>query len=361
MQRRRFGSRSALCIESSPPKHDIISQGASESANSSRKLEKKIPNKDRNTKDVDQVRTATEPDEPHTWRFRIPKAIPDKLAGSLSSRLDVSSLRGQKLQTWAKQTMQDVISPKAFEQWSKDQTIPKTPDDFWSASDIRKAHTLKKRHWKLSKPDFKRLELDKVPSTAPNQQPRHKDLPIHLRPSHLRPWTERSGKKAEEKLEPSTLTVPTLQAQSRTRILNEAFRGLLSPAQQHRAILNKASPPSAGGYISEPLLTKRIMNVIAMHEPGSPRERVYELLDLQRFFKNEKDTLDKEAEKSTDMQKSELKDQFSKWKTATQELKEAIEMKWPEESKKKRFKTVIEQEMSDIQQVENTLKRNILM
>lgn len=356
IQLRRFGSRSNLWIESSPPKHYIISQEASASANSSRKLEKKIPNKDRNSKDVNQVRTATEPNEPHTWRFRIPKAVPDKVAGSPLSRLDVSSLRGQKLQTWAKQTMQDVISPKAFEQWTKDQTIPKTPDDFWSASDMRKAHTLKKRQWKLSKPDFKRLKLDKVASTAPNQQPRHKDLPIHLRP-----WAERAGKEAVEKLEPSTATVPKLQAQSRTRLLNEAFRGLLSPAQQHRASSYKPSSPSVDGYISEPLLTKRIMSVIAMHEPGSPRERVYELLDTQRFSKNEKQMLYKEAEKSIDMQKSELKDQFSKWKTATEELKEAIEIKWPEESKKKRFKTVIEQEMDEILLVENTLKRNFLM
>lgn len=103
------------------------------------------------------------------------------------------------------------------------------------------------------------------------------------------------------------------------------------------------------------------MSVIAMHEPGSPRERVYELLDTQRFSKNEKQMLYKEAEKSIDMQKSELKDQFSKWKTATEELKEAIEIKWPEESKKKRFKTVIEQEMDEILLVENTLKRNFLM
>jgi len=138
------------------------SQKVRRSNNSSQQLKKKEMNKVQDS--IDQARKATEEIEPSTEaseiRFRIPKASTGFAARLNQPQLDVSNLRGEKWQAFAKQTMQDVISPKAFEQWSKDQTIPKTPNDSWSASDMRKAHTFKKRQWKLSKPVYKSLKLD---------------------------------------------------------------------------------------------------------------------------------------------------------------------------------------------------------
>jgi hypothetical protein len=262
------------------------------------------------------------------------------------SRLDVSDIdgiRGQKRQLWATQTMQDVISPKAFEQWTKDQTIPRTPDDMWSASDMRKAYTFKKRQWKLSRPEFKHLKLDTAPSIAPRKQPRQKDASENQQSQELavRPTKEEADKLPN--LPP--LADPKIQAQirARARVLNEAFRGLLSPAQQRRAILYKSSSLSDDSHASEILLTKRIMSLIKIYRPSNSRGRVYKLLDGQSL-----PILGKLLD--------EFVLQFSKWKTAAEELKEAVEMKWPGESKRNRMKVVIEQEMEEIRGIEKTVQ-----
>jgi len=148
----------------------IAHQKASKPTNSSRKLRKKEANENEDSEKIDPARKAAEETEPVTeaseMRFRIPKASTGFAARLNQPQPDVSNIRGEKWQAFAKQTMQDVISPKAFEQWTKDRTIPKTPNDFWSASDMRKAHTFKKRQWKLSKPVYKSLKLDTGPLIA---------------------------------------------------------------------------------------------------------------------------------------------------------------------------------------------------
>lgn len=170
MQRRDFGSRSNLWAELPPLKYgdSITHQKTSKSTISSRKLKKKEANKSEDYKEICAVRKAMKKADPSTeaseMRFRIPKAPTGFAARLNQSQLDVSNIRGEKWQAFAKQTMQDVISPKAFEQWTRDQTIPKAPNDSWSASDMRKAHTFKKRQWKLSKPEYKSLKLDTASS-----------------------------------------------------------------------------------------------------------------------------------------------------------------------------------------------------
>jgi hypothetical protein len=192
MQSRYFSSRSTLWDENSPTTHGsyTASQEATKSAVPSSKPDHimSAPTIARNTWSkykYDPVVPAGDT-ESSDMRFRIPKAghavfmPPSRLDVS-----DVSGIRGQKRQLWATQTMQDVISPKAFEQWTKDQTIPKTPDDMWSASDMRKAYTFKKRQWKLSKPEFKHLKLDTVPSIASRKQPDQQErtqMNLRLRP-----------------------------------------------------------------------------------------------------------------------------------------------------------------------------------
>jgi len=296
------------------------------------------------------------------------------------SQLSVSGIRGQKRQLWATQTMQDVISPKAFEQWTKDQTIPRTPDDIWSASDMRKAHIFKKRQWKLSKPDFKRLKLDTIPSTTVHKQAHQKDASAIQRKQQpaARQARYKAEKEAKEDAEYSPVTAPRLQAlsQARTRVLNEAFRGLLSPAQQHRAVSHRGSSFSKDSYISEILLTTRIMNLITMYDSGSPRERIYELLKSRRLSGDEEPGITSAStnakqmeekarilgkeEHSVSMLKGEMYDQFSKWKTAAEELKKAVEMKWPEESKKTRMKNAIEQEMDEIRSTEKMIQEMVI-
>jgi hypothetical protein len=294
------------------------------------------------------------------------------------SQLSVSGIRGQKRQLWATQTMQDVISPKAFEQWTKDRTIPKTPDDLWSASDMRKAHTFKKRQWKLSKPDFKHLELDTVSSMAIRKQARQKDLSVlqHKQPTAARQATDEEGKaqkEAEQEHQRKLMIVPDFRAQSqaRTRFLNEAFRGLLSPAQQRRAVSHKEIPLSEGSYVSEALLTKRIMNLITIYEPGNPLERVSRFLKPYCISRDEEmdisiasenveqtdgqDGLEREEEERPLKLRIDLANHLKKWKTAAEELKEAVEMKWPEESKKRRMKIAIEQEMEENRTTDNTI------
>jgi hypothetical protein len=346
MQSRYFSSRSTLWDENSPTTHGsyTASQEATKSAVPSSKPDHimSAPTIARNTWSkykYDPVVPAGDT-ESSDMRFRIPKAghavfmPPSRLDVS-----DVSGIRGQKRQLWATQTMQDVISPKAFEQWTKDQTIPKTPDDMWSASDMRKAYTFKKRQWKLSKPEFKHLKLDTVPSIASRKQPRQKDASGNQQSqgSAARPTREDA-----DELPPSTDSKLQAQLRARARVLNEAFRGLLSPAQQRRAVLHKGSSLSDDSHVSEILLTKRIMSLIKIYGPGSSRDRVYELLDGQSF---------PVLGKSLD----EFVLQFSKWKTAAEELKEAVEMKWPGESKRNRMKVVIEQEMEEIRGIEKTV------
>jgi hypothetical protein len=296
------------------------------------------------------------------------------------SQLSVSGIRGQKRQLWATQTMQDVISAKAFEQWTKDQTIPRTPDDIWSASDMRKAHTFKKRQWKLSKPDFKHLKLDTITPTASHKQARQIEASATQQNQQRVAGQARNEVVSEVKqeVERPSATGPKLQAQSQARagVLNEAFRGLLSPAQQRRAASYKGPSFSKDSYVSEILLTKRIMNMIAMHESGGPCERIYELLKPYQLSRNGKSDMaiareygeqvdgknrvKENQEKSMVMLESGLHDQFSKWKTAAQELKEAVEMKWPEESKKRRMKVAIEQEMEEIWSIEKIVQEIVV-
>ena len=170
MQRRDFEFRSNPWAELPPLEYgdSITHRKASKSTNSSRKLKKKGANNNEDYGEIDAARKAMTESDPSTeaseMRFRIPKAPTGFAARLNQSQLDVSNIRGDKWQAFAKQTMQDVVSPKAFEQWMKDQTIPKTPNDSWSASDMRKAHTFKKRQWKLSKPEYKSLKLDTASS-----------------------------------------------------------------------------------------------------------------------------------------------------------------------------------------------------
>jgi len=296
------------------------------------------------------------------------------------SQLSVSGIRGQKRQLWATQTMQDVISPKAFEQWTKDQTIPRAPDHIWSASDMRKAHTFKKRQWKLSKPDFKHLKLDNILSTALHKQTRPKGASAIQKEqqSAARQAIYKAGKEAKQDAERPPVTASRLQSlsQARTRVLNEAFRGLLSPAQQRRAVSHKGLALSKDFYISEILLTARIMNLITMYESGSPRERICKLLKPHRVSgdekhnitsastdakqKEEKARMVEKGEHSVTMLEGEFYDHFRKWRTATEELREAVEMKWPGKSKKTRMKTAIEQEMEEIRLTEKMIQDMVI-
>lgn len=181
MQRRAIGSCSNPWAEEPPLKYGDRTawQEASKSTKASRKLKERGPNEAEKLEEMDpackaiqDTKSSTEASE---MRFRIPKASTGFAARLNRPQLDVSNLRGKKWQAFATQTMQDVISPKAFEQWTKDRTIPKTPNDSWLASDMRKAHTFKKRQWKLSKPEYKSLKLDTGSSIASHQQSRRKD------------------------------------------------------------------------------------------------------------------------------------------------------------------------------------------
>jgi hypothetical protein len=167
-----------------------------------------------NTGNPSPTGTYTESSE---MRFRIPRA--GNAPVMPPSQLSVSGIRGQKRQLWATQTMQDVISAKAFEQWTKDQTIPRTPDDIWSASDMRKAHTFKKRQWKLSKPDFKHLKLDTITPTASHKQARQIEASATQQNQQRVAGQARNEVVSEVKqeVERPSATGPKLQAQSFSR------------------------------------------------------------------------------------------------------------------------------------------------
>ncbi|KAG9617118.1 hypothetical protein KCV04_g15434, partial [Aureobasidium melanogenum] len=402
----------------------------------------KIPNKNWTSKDINEARKALKQAEPDTGSsglvFRNLKVMTRSTADTPLAQDFISSLKGQRLQSWAKQTMRDVISPTAFEQWEKDETVPKEPNDKWSDKDIRKAHTFKKRQWKLQKAANKQSHLDKVPLATRKMQDvltpqafkqweKDKTIPeepndtwsetdirralffrrqkweLHKNPKSLKLdaissiskqprqqnasayWHEQEPKaeKPEVKadIESATQTITSLrlqaQARARSRVLQEAFRGLLSPAQQHRASLQRASSLSKTSHISEPHLTKRVMHLITMHESGCPRIRIYELLNSRRPAPNKetdgtieceskilvqaedsgREIASQEESQEKVMQDAEMRDQLSKWKTAAEELKDAIELKWPEEGKKKRLKDVIEKEMEEISRVEKSVQR----
>ncbi|KAI4737137.1 hypothetical protein E4T50_12372 [Aureobasidium sp. EXF-12298] len=448
IQKRNIDSSSVLMDEPVDPKHSdgTIWQSAPRSAISRRKLKKtmripKIPNKNWTSKDINEARKALIQAEPDTGSsglvFRNLKAMTRSAADTPLAQDFISGLKGQRLQSWAEQTMRDVISPMAFEQWEKDETIPKEPNDTWSDKDIRKAHTFKKRQWKLQKAANRQSYLDKVPlatrtmkdvlaSEAFEQWEKDKTIPkepndiwsktdirralffrrqkweLHKTPKSLkldaipsipkqlqqqkasahRHEQEAKAESPEEKagIESATRTIASLrlqaQARARSRVLQEAFRGLLSPAQQHRASLQKASKLSKTSRISEPQLTKRVMHLITMHEPGCPRIRIYELLNSHRSAPiremnstiewesksqaraehSGRDLASQEESQEKAMQETEMRDQLGKWKTAAEELREAIDLKWPEEGKKKRLKDVVEKEMEEIGRVEKSVQ-----
>ncbi|KAG9662916.1 hypothetical protein KCU95_g5148, partial [Aureobasidium melanogenum] len=448
IQKRNLGSSSILLNEPVSPKHSdsTIWQSAPTSAISRKKLKKamripKIPNKNWTSKDINKARKALKQAGPDTGSlrlvFRNMKVITKSAADTPLAQDFISNLKGQRLRSWAKQTMRDVISPTAFEQWEKDEIIPKEPNDIWSDKDIRKAHTFKKRQWKLHKAANKQSYLDKVPLATRKMQDvlapeafkqweKDKTIPeepndiwsetdirralffrrqkweLHKNPKSLeldaipsipkqlqqrnasahQHKQEVNADHAEKTLgrESATQTITSLrlqaQARARSRVLQEAFRGLLSPAQQHRASLQRASTLPKTSHISEPQLTKRVMHLITMHEPGCPRIRIYELLNSHRSAPNRemdsitewesksqaqaehsgRDSASQEKRQEKVMQETEMRDQLSKWKTAAEQLKEAIELKWPEASKKKRLKDVVEKEMEEIRRVEKSVE-----
>ncbi|KAH0263051.1 hypothetical protein KCU91_g12988, partial [Aureobasidium melanogenum] len=420
VQKRDIGSSSVFLDEfvDAKPSGSTIWQGAPRSAISRRNLKKtmripKQPNKNWTSKDINEARKALKqagPDSGSSGLFFQNLRVMKRHAElkPLAEEF-VSSLKGQRLLSWAKQTMRDVISPVAFEQWEKDQTIPKEPNSIWSDKDIRKAHTFKKRQWKLQKaankqcyenkvplatrkmqdvltPEaFKQWEKDKTIPDKPNEIWSETDIrrarifrrqkwELHKNPKSLeldaspsipkqprqqnastnqhKPEANADDLEETSGKETATQTITSLrlqaQARARSRVLQEAFRGLLSPAQQHRASLQRPSTLSKGSHISEPLLTKRVMHLITMHEPGCPRIRIYELLD--------RDSASQAESQKKVMQQTEMRDQLGKWKTAAEELSEAIGMKWPEESKKKRLKHVVEKEMEEIRRVEKSVE-----
>ncbi|KAK6007372.1 hypothetical protein QM012_004186 [Aureobasidium pullulans] len=446
IQKRNLNSASVLQDEPMNATHSgsTIWQNASRSAISRKKLKKtmripKTPNKNWTSKDINEARKALKqigPDiEQPGLTFKNMKVVTKHPADTTYTQDYISSLKGQRLQAWAKQTMQDVISSAAFEQWEKDETIPKGPNDIWSDKDIRKAHTFKKRQWKLQKAANKQFHLDKVPiatrtmrdvlgpkafeqwekdKTIPTEandiwsdtdirralsfrrqksklhknskrlnldaipsmikQPQQEDA--FARQHQQNPKVEQAEDKIVEQSAIQTISSLRLQAQARARIrvLREAFRGLLSPAQQGRASLQGASFPSKTSHVGQPLLTKRIMHLITMHEPGCPRIRIFELLnahrtaptrevdsnveDESRDLAQSEDFEEESARQDTQeraMQETEMKDQLGRWKTAAEELKEAIDLKWPEASKKKRLKDVVETELDDIRRVEKSV------
>lgn len=431
-----------------PPKKfdSTIWQDARESALSPRKLKKtmripKIPNKDWTSKDINQARKALKQAESDTGSsglvFKNLKVMIKNAADTPNAQNFINSLKSQRLQSWATQTMRDVISPQAFEQWEKDETIPKKPNNIWSDKDIRKAHTFKKRQWKLRKAQNKQAYLDQVSSASrkvqdvlspatfqqwktdktipeepndvwsetdirralfsrrqkselhknsksPNldavrsipKQPQQQNASAHKH--EQKPKVEQAEDKAMKESAIQTITSLRLQAQARarSRVLQEAFRGLLSPAQQHRAGLQRASTLSESSHVSEPVLTKRVMHLITMHEPGCPRIRIYELLNRHRSDstkamdstvgreskdQNQADRLGEDSASQDEspervVQETEIRDQLDKWKTAAEELKEAIETKWPQASRKTRLKDVLEEEMDEIRRMEKSVE-----
>lgn len=401
----------------------------------------KIPNKNWTSKDINEARKALKQAEPNTGSsglvFRDLKVMTRNAADTPDAQDFISGLKGQRLKSWATQTMRDVISPQAFEQWEKDEIIPKNPNHIWSDKDIRKAHTFKKRQWTLQKVQNKQAYLDKVPLATRRMQdvlspaafkqwekdkiiPREPDdiwsdtdirralffrrqksklhknsksLKLDAVPSipkqpqqqnasahqhNQKPKIEQAEDNAVKESAVQKITSLRLQAQARarSRVLQEAFRGLLSPAQQHRASLQRASTLSASSHVSEPVLTKRIMHLITMHEPGCPRIRIYELLnsycagptkEMDSINETEsrdqgkaehcgEDSASQDESQERVVQETEMRDQLGKWKTAAEELKEAIELKWPEASKKTRLKDVIEGEMEEIRRVEKSVE-----
>ncbi|KAI5239328.1 hypothetical protein E4T43_06829 [Aureobasidium subglaciale] len=387
---RNLATDSAPPDRDAPPKHsdNTIWQGARKSAFTPRELRKisrvpKIPNKNWTSGDINEARraikqakvqTESEGSEAKTeslnLTFKISKTTKWDSLDVPMDQLYISSLTGARHQSWATQTLQDVISPEAFEQWTKDGTIPKTQDSVWSHKDIRQAHTLKKRRWKLHKQlapirerldntvtTFRRLDMETTPRTIKSRE--------HIQDGNTAP---RQGKTTANKIksaakgqtqevEPPTIAALKVQAQSRARarILKEAFRGLLSPAQQRRALIHKASlSANKTFHVTDALLTHRIMNLITIHEAGSPRIRIYELLDIERLPLDEEMNMTIEKEKRA-QKKDELKKEFYSWKAAVEELKEVVEVKWPEESKKTKIKEVVEHEMDEIRRLEESV------
>ncbi|THY87957.1 hypothetical protein D6C95_07192 [Aureobasidium pullulans] len=397
-RRRSFGSSSALYeieqIAQSKPAGEIVWKNAARSSLSARNFKRtteripKTPNKTWTSGMINEARKVlkkakaqaapakprAEPPKPQSEppkpSFTISKTTSVEDANIPPAQLYMSDLHGKRLQTWAKQTMQDIISPEAFQRWTQTNCIPKTPDDNWTQKDVRLAHTFKKRQWRLKKVlDKIRLQSGDTVTTATTTTKTSKRPSLSpsssasAQPPIIRRKQKKSvaAKEVEKQPEHPTITALRIQAQSkaRARMLKEAFRGLLSPSQQRSATsITPSSSSSAQGNpdfrITTPVLTRRIMNLITMHEPGSPRIRVYELLDIHRFPYNEE--LDTAIEKEKrEQRKEELRKEFSSWRNAAEEVRGALEGKYGGEGKRQKWKQVVEDEFEEIRRVENAV------
>lgn len=364
---------------------ETIWQAASKTSLTPRRLKKiqripKLPDKNWTSKDINTARKAMKNEKEPTVlkdvkeqdiadRERRPtlttkdtisknkQSAPAKPEDVPFPQLFKQSLEERKVQTWAKQGMQDVISPTAYAHWITHKSIPKHPDSFWTSKDIRMAFTFQKRQWKKKKvleqerqrqantvTTFKRAKLDS------------------LQPKTYKPPGDftKQKKKEEKPQDPPTIAALKQQAmdRARARILREAFRGLLSPAQQRRAITRQKSRSADQEYkITDPVLTQRIMHLVTLREaPHSPRIAVYELLDINRFPPNEE--LDTAIEKEKRRQRVEqLREEFFSWRKAAKDLRDVVKEKWPGETKKVKLKRVVDDELDEIRQVEDSVGR----
>lgn len=377
MQRRHFHATS-VCLKKpatiqplpGETADDTIWQHAGDEALTPRALKKigrvpKRPNKNWTSKDINQARDAIKKARARQTAEKSAtrsKATSDHTASSSATRtrgsgptdfvkLYAESLEHGKLRAWANQGMQDVLSPEAFEDWMKSHRIPRQPNEQWTAKDIRRAATYQKRQRKQM------TKLEQIRSKQANTVTVFRDL--NLRPTANK--TQKSSpkrKKAEAEEVPPAITALKQQAQdrARTRILREAFRGLLSPAKQRRSIWrSRARDADTRHADSDSGLTQRVMHLITVRE-SSPRITVYELLGTGSSPSAEQTDVAIENEKR-DRRKEKATRELLEWKSAAEELRGALEERYPEPTKKTRWKNVVEDEMEEIRRVEASVSK----
>jgi hypothetical protein len=255
-------------------------------------------------------------------------------------------------------TIKDIVSPAAYQYWESYRIIPKTPNPYWSAKDIRQAHTFFKRQKRL------KMWLDGKCQENTNTVTVFKSLNISSsRKPALMETMQEPGKAIQQ--HPTILALKQqAQARSRARILREAFHNLLRPAKEPLGPSTSSSTSTntraQDKRINSPLLTHRIRNLITMHEsPTSPRILIYELLDVNRFPHDEE--MDTAIEKERrNWKKEQVRREMVAWRTAVEEMKDMVQQDYPEKWEKKEWKVVLNEEMDELRKVEDSVSGFLL-
>ena len=219
--------------------------------------------------------------------------------------LYLQSSKTRRIRVFANQGMKDVISPGAYQDWIKNDHIPKLPNSIWTSKDIHAAFSFLIRQGSLEE-DFKLVREKRANTVTVFRQ--------------LNADNSSGQELASEAIEdPAIVTALKEQAH------------LATPVSQPNEPLNQH-------------LKHRIENLITISE-SSPRITIYELMNATPSSPlKPKDTGKQKKEK--------MLRELLRWRGAATELKDALKEEFPREGVRRDWKRAVRGEIEEIDGVQ---------